>query len=87
MRRALIVTFLLLAPVVAGAQGAPAPWRGENLQFFPKDIPRPQLVQRMREFSFALDVRCQHCHAGGDGVSFDGVNFASDEKPANPPPQ
>lgn len=36
----------------------------------------------MREFSFALDVRCQHCHAGGDGVSFDGVNFASDEKPA-----
>ena len=69
MRRALIVTFLLLAPSGAGAQGAQAPWRGENLQFFPKDIPRPQLVQRIREFSFALDVRCQHCHAGGDGVS------------------
>ena len=82
MRRALIVTFLLLAPSSAAAQGAQAPWRGENLQYFPKDIPRPQLVQRMREFSFALDVRCQHCHAGGDGVSFDGVNFASDEKPA-----
>ena len=36
----------------------------------------------MREFSFALNVRCQHCHAGGDGVSFQGVSFASDEKPA-----
>ena len=32
--------------------------------------------------SFALDVRRQHCHAGGDGVSFDGVVFESDEKPA-----
>jgi hypothetical protein len=64
------------------AQGPPAPWRGENLQYFPKDIARPELVQRMREFSFALDVRCQYCHAGGDGVSFDGVVFASDEKPA-----
>jgi len=58
------------------------PWKAENLQYFPKDIPRQQLTQRMREFSLALGVRCQYCHAGGDGVSFDGVNFASDEKPA-----
>ena len=36
----------------------------------------------MREFSFALGVRCQYCHAGGDGVSFEGVRFDSDEKPA-----
>ena len=36
----------------------------------------------MREFSFALNVRCQYCHTGGDGISFEGVNFASDEKPA-----
>ena len=64
------------------AQAQQPPWRGENLQFFPQDITRPQLVQRMREFSFALDVRCQYCHAGGDGISFDGVVFASDDKPA-----
>ena len=81
MRRIFIISILLAVPAASGAQSAP-PWKGENLQYFPKDIPRPQLVQRMREFSFALDVRCQHCHAGGDGVSFDGVNFASDEKPA-----
>jgi hypothetical protein len=83
MRRLLYaVSLLLLAPVVSGAQTPQAPWRGENLQYFPKDMPRPQLIQRMREFSFALDVRCQYCHTGGDGISFDGVVFAADDKPA-----
>jgi hypothetical protein len=61
---------------------AQIPTSFNNLQYFSKDITRQQLLQRMREFSFALDVRCQHCHSGGDGVSFDGVNFASDDKPA-----
>jgi hypothetical protein len=80
------VLFVLTSAVVvagnAAAQPAPPPWRGENLQYYRKDIPRPELVQRMREFSFALGVRCQHCHSGGDGVSFDGVNFAADDRPA-----
>jgi hypothetical protein len=60
--------------------GAQIPETFENLRHFPKDISRDSLVQVMRGFSFALNVRCQHCHAGGDGVSFAGVNFASDEK-------
>jgi hypothetical protein len=59
-----------------------APWKPENLQYFPKDISRQALTQRMREFSLALGVRCQYCHAGGNGISFDGVSFPSDEKPA-----
>jgi len=59
-----------------------APWKPENLQYFPKDISRPALTQRMREFSFALGVRCQYCHAGGNGITFEGVSFSSDEKPA-----
>jgi len=63
------------------AQSQP-PWKAKNLKFFPADISREALTQRMREFSFALEVRCQYCHAGGDGVSFDGVDFSSDEKPA-----
>jgi len=60
----------------------PAPWKAENLQYFPKDISRQALTQRMREFSFALGVRCQYCHPGGNGITFDGVSFPSDEKPA-----
>jgi len=74
-------TAALIAIMTATAQ-AQIPDKFENLQFFSRDVPRSELVQRMREFSFALDVRCQYCHAGGDGVSFEGVNFASDEKPA-----
>ncbi len=62
-------------PMPAVAQDPP-----KNLQYFDADIARTDLIQRMREFSFALDVRCQYCHAGGDGVSFDGVVFESDEK-------
>ena len=81
MRGAFTLAIALLA-APAAAQTAPPQWKGENLQHYPKDIPRERLIQRMREFSFALGVRCQYCHAGGDGVSFDGVVFASDEKPA-----
>ena len=53
----------------------------KNVQVFPKDITRPELIDRMRHFSFALDVRYQYCHIGGDGVSFDGVVFESDYDP------
>jgi tetratricopeptide (TPR) repeat protein len=72
---------LALATSVAAQQGTPD-WKGKNLQFFPGDIQRDVLTQRMREFSFALGVRCQYCHAGGDGISFEGVDFSSDAKPA-----
>lgn len=83
MHRSLVVIVaVLITTVSASAQTPTTGWRGENLQFFPKDISREQLTLRMREFSFALNVRCQHCHAGGDGLSLEGVNFASDEKPA-----
>jgi hypothetical protein len=71
------VFFLLIAAVTllprasaaqppAGAQ--PPGGRGQgaqparNLQVLPKDMPRPALVARMREFTFALGVRCEHCH-------------------------
>lgn len=79
------VVTLLIVLAVSQAPAAPVQqpvWKGENLRYFPSDITRAQLTQRMREFSFALGVRCQHCHAGGDGVSLEGVAFASDEKPA-----
>jgi len=74
----MVVVMLLVAWTVS----LQAPWKGENLQYFPKDISREALTQRMREFSFALGVRCQYCHAGGNGITFEGVSFGSDEKPA-----
>jgi hypothetical protein len=79
LRRMLMLVVAVVAAVPSAAQ-SPPPWRGENLQYFPKDISRDRLTQRMREFSFALGVRCQYCHAGGDGVSFDGVSFASEQQ-------
>jgi len=76
----LVALSLLLAQArVAEAQ---IPSQFENLQYFAKDIPRDALIQRMREFSFALGVRCQYCHAGGDGISFAGVSFSADDKDA-----
>jgi tetratricopeptide (TPR) repeat protein len=51
-----------------------------NLQFFPKTIPREDLIGVMRTFSFSLNVRCQYCHASKEGVSFKDANFGSDEK-------
>jgi hypothetical protein len=74
--------FVTTALLVGSSLAAQIPQKFENLQVLPKDISRDSLVQTMRTFSFALNVRCQHCHAGGDGVSFVGVNFASDEKDA-----
>jgi hypothetical protein len=82
MRHLFAAITLVLVASPATAQNPLAEWKIQNLQVFPKDIGRADLTQRMREFSFALNVRCQYCHSGGDGVSFDGVNFASDEKPA-----
>jgi tetratricopeptide (TPR) repeat protein len=76
-----MIAVVALSTTAAPAQ-EPAPWKGKNLQFFAADIQRDALVQRMREFSFALGVRCQYCHFGGDGISFDGVDFSSDAKPA-----
>ena len=76
---ALLVVVGIAVPLHAQSAQTPGP---QNLQVLPKDIPRERLIQRMREFSIALGVRCQYCHAGGNGVSLEGVSFPSDEKPA-----
>lgn len=79
-RRAVAIAACLAA--FAAPLSGQIPETFENLRYFPRDITRDSLVQVMRGFSFALNVRCQHCHVGGDGVSFAGVNFASDDKVA-----
>jgi hypothetical protein len=84
MLRPLVFAATMAGLVVASPRDAAAqvPDSFRNLQVLPAGITRDSLVQIMRGFSFALGVRCQYCHAGGDGISFDGVVFDSDDKPA-----
>jgi hypothetical protein len=51
-----------------------------NLQVLDEDIPRDSLIEIMRGFSFALGVRCEHCHVLREGGSFGGADFAADDK-------
>ena len=70
--------------LAASGVGAAAqiPERFTNLQHFPEDIPRQELIDAMRTISLDLGARCQACHVGSvDGTSFEGVDFASDESP------
>jgi tetratricopeptide (TPR) repeat protein len=66
--------FLFAAPALAQI-----PEKFTNLKVLPADIPRDSLVNIMRGFSLSLNVRCQFCHVGGDGVSFKDVDFAKDD--------
>jgi tetratricopeptide (TPR) repeat protein len=79
IRRTLAVAIVVVSTVPVGAQPQ---WPPTNLQHFPKDIQREQLIQRMREFSFALGVRCEYCHDAPEGVPPRPDGFASDVKPA-----
>ena len=77
----LLATALVLAlSLAAAAADAQVPDKFTNLQYFPKDIPRQQLIGTMRGFSFSLNVRCQFCHALKAGTSPEQTDFASDEK-------
>jgi hypothetical protein len=79
MHRMLGVALILTLRSTAAAEAQSPP---QNLQHFPKDIPRDQLIQRMREFSFALGVRCEYCHDAPEGTPPAPGAFASDVKPA-----
>ena len=71
---------------VASAQPEPAPPAPvaalpafKNLQVFPKNIARADLIANMKFFAQSLGVRCTNCHVGTEGQpsTFD---FASDAK-------
>jgi len=64
--------------VTGTAQAAPPPAM-TNLQIFPKDTPRPQVLATMQAFTQALGVQCNYCHVQeGRGGRND---MASDDKP------
>jgi len=52
----------------------------KNLQVFPKDITRDQLMSNMKLFAQSLGVRCVHCHVGEEGKPLSTFDFASDAK-------
>ena len=68
------VIVLLLAASSAFAQ---MPDKFTNLQIFPKDIAKKDLMQAMRGFSFSLGVRCEFCHEQSADKK---MNFAADSK-------
>ncbi len=80
---AFAITVFLAAGAAAQTPGAPAPPPPPmtNLQVYPKDIPRPQLIATMQGFVQALGVQasggCGYCHVG-TAPQFD---FASDTNP------
>jgi len=51
-----------------------------NLQVFPEDISRQELVGFMRNFSLATGLRCSGCHEGEEGQPFSEYDFASDDR-------
>ena len=71
------LTTVMLATLAARAQEPAAGQRGagggrggapaapQNLQIFPKDTPRPQVIQTMQAFAAALGVRCGYCSENG----------------------
>ena len=65
---------VLLLGAAALAQAPPM----TNLQVFPKDSPREQIVQTMNAFNESLGVQCSYCHVleGAGGRN----DLASDEK-------
>jgi hypothetical protein len=64
---------------VTGTAQTPPPPPMSNLQIFPKDTPRPQVLQTMQAFTQSLGVACNYCHVQeGRGGRND---MASDEKP------
>ena len=72
---ALSLGALLVASVPALAQ---IPATFTNLQVYPKDMSRPDLVNEMRKIAGALGARCTSCHVGPDNL--EGMDFATDER-------
>lgn len=67
-------------PAATPAAAQPAQSQHKNLQVFPKDIPRDQLIAAMRGFTRGLGVRCNHCHVVTATEPKEELDFASDAK-------
>src|SRR6266508_4701611 len=83
------IAFVLLMGCAAIAQQKAQPPRPDDLQFhnlqvFPQNISRDELITTMRRFTQALGVKCNHCHVPlpGDPTKFDFPSDAKEQKAA-----
>jgi hypothetical protein len=86
-RSAVLALVMMLACTTAQQQPSAATTpsgqeaRGfKNLQVFPKDIPRDQLIAAMKGFTRALGVRCNHCHVVTATTPKEEFDFPADTK-------
>ena len=86
MTRIIPVIFVMAvfvgARASAEAQRPFPPKSFENLQVLAKGASTGDVINTMKAFTGALGVRCQHCHAGKEGLPLDQFDFVSDEVPA-----
>lgn len=70
-------------PVAGALAQAPGKWPPDslvNVRVIPRTTPVMDVVGVMRNFTFALGVRCQFCHVGQEGQPLDRFDFVSDQK-------
>jgi tetratricopeptide (TPR) repeat protein len=82
--RRLFVPALLAAALLLTAGSAALaqiPDEFTNLQVFPKNTGKQDLVVAMRNFSMGLGVRCTHCHVSKTEGDTSTMDWASDDLP------
>lgn len=77
-----IITILGLAAFVVLGIAAIKPFNNKerNLKILPKDISDADLDSVMHDYTDALNVKCDFCHADSKVVK-DDLDYASDDKP------
>ena len=70
---------LILITLVAGSALAEIPDTFTNLEVFPKEIGKRELLGAMRDFSQSLGVKCTFCHVQKSPGDFDSIDWVSDD--------
>jgi len=70
---------LLVLFISYSAAKAQIPDKFQNLQVLPKDISKRELINKMKNATRGLGVRCEFCHVG-EGNDLSKFDFPSDDK-------
>jgi len=75
-----LLTFMIIGMAATRPQPSPPEKHKSNLKVLPKNISHEELDKIMHNWTAALDVKCNFCHAPSkDNTSH--LDFASDDKP------